>query len=89
MRAGHGVQPQLGRWGLFTMMRVAQVLGTGPRGWLACNILRNIQWKSKNVSLFYRAELRMKFDLLMESSQVCPPPYTRTTRYHCAFNLLL
>ena len=71
LRTGR-MQPQLGRCGLFTMMAVAKVLGEGPRGWIACNILRNIQWHYRNVTLFYHAELRIKYQLLMEAGQVRP-----------------
>ena len=64
------LQPQVGRFGLFTMMRVAQVLGSGPRGVVACNILRNVQWHYHNATLFYRAELKFKYDLLLEAPHV-------------------
>eukprot|EP00892_Ulva_mutabilis_P004850 jgi/Ulvmu1/2737/UM014_0194.1 len=63
-------KPQLGRYGLFTLLNVAKVFGQGPRGTLACNILRNIQWHWKNVTLFYQAELRMKYRLLCDTARV-------------------
>ena len=65
------MQPQIGRYGLFTIMNVAKVLGDGPRGWIACNILRNIQWHYRNVTLFYHAELRVKYEQLCDAGQVC------------------
>ena len=63
------VQPQLGRYGLFTVMNVAKKLGGGPRGWAACNILRNVQWHYRNVTLFYHAELRVKYEQVLEAAQ--------------------
>ena len=54
-------------------MAVAKVLGEGPRGWIACNILRSIQWHHRNASLFYHAELRIKYELLMAAGQVRRP----------------
>jgi hypothetical protein len=66
----HVVQPQLGKFGLFTMMNTAKKLGAGPRGWAACNILRNIQWHYRNVTLFYQAELRVKFQQVLDAGQV-------------------
>jgi hypothetical protein len=53
------------------MMNVAKVLGAGPRGSMACTILRNVQWNCQNVTRLYRMELRMKHRLLLEAGQVC------------------
>ena len=64
------LQPQLGKYGLFTLLNVAKVLGQGLRGALACNILRNIQWHWRNVTLFYQAELYMKYNLFCDVAQV-------------------
>lgn len=64
------MQPQMARDGLFTLLQVAQQLGAGPRGAVACAVLREIQWHYRNVTLFYRAELRLKVQQLLAAGQV-------------------
>ena len=67
------VQPQLGRFGLFTLMAVAKAHADGTRGRVACAVLRKVQWHYRNVTLFYRAELRLKFDVLVNAGQLMRP----------------